>query len=396
MKKISKSFRKILDHCLSLLIVFLLLSSVAVWSGKLFGRDIKGSVSDSETVRKESVAPTPEVLTALKLKPSEVQITQRDSATWKVTGKNSHKLLGHIVYTGPYAPKITGFAGPTPLYIYVSPQHTILEIAPGEHTETPSFFKRAYEGTMPEWIGKDLETGKSLEIDAVSGATYTSTALIQNVKMTLDVYTASHTTWSKGPAIGWVRTIAVFAVLILGLFANRLNRRYHFFRPVMLLLNVLVLGFWCGQFLSLSLLRGWVTNGLDPLLNLPVLFMFVLAFFTSFFSHKHHYCTWVCPLGSLQALSSLLPLPKIKVGAKIARFMNRLRFYVFCILMGLLWLGLGGFILDYEPFTAFMLDAALPAVSILAAVIVLASCFIPNLWCRALCPMGSLLDLSEK
>ena len=396
MKESLKSFRKILEHCLSLLIVFLLLSSVAVWSGKFFGRDILGSATEVETTIKQSLAPTTEVITELDLNPSEVNVTQRDSATWKVTENSDKKLIGHIVYTGLYAQEVTGYAGPTPLYILVSPQHTIVQITPGKHTETPSFFNRAYKGIIPEWIGKDLEAGKDLEVDAVSGATYTSLALIQNVKNTLDVYSAHHTTWIKGPAIGWVRTIAVLAVLLLSLFATKLNRRFHFFRPVMLLLNVLVLGFWCGQFLSLSLLRGWVTNGLDPLLNLPVLCMLLVAVFTSFFAHKHHYCTWVCPLGSLQTLASLLPLPKIKVGAKIARFMNRLRFYVFCVLMGILWLGIGGFILDYEPFTAFMLDAALPGVIVLTCIIVVSSCFIPNLWCRALCPMGSLLDLSEK
>lgn len=396
MKKNKNKILNTLDHCLSLLIVFLLLSSISVWGGKFLGKDILNADNAPQSQSAANDTPDDDVLAALNLNPAAITMVQRDSATWQIVSKQDKKDLGHIVHTAPYARDIIGFAGATPLYIYVSPEQQILQIAPGKNEETPGFYRRAYEGIIPHWIGQDLEHGKDLEVDAVSGATYTSNALIHNVKNTLDFCTAHHTTVHKAPGIGWLRTAAVCLVLVLGLVAAKFNRRNRYIRPVMLTLNVLVLGFWCGQFLSLSLLRGWVTNGLDPLLSLPAVAILAVTILTSFFSHKHHYCTWVCPLGSLQSLSAMLPLPKIKVSAKVAKFMNRLRFYAFCILMAVLWLGLGGTVLDYEPFTAFMLDSALPAVSILAAMIVISSCFIPNLWCRALCPMGSLIDLSEK
>lgn len=396
MKKNKNKIIDTLDHCLSLLIVFLLLSSISVWGGKFLGKDILHS--DNVTLSQSAINNTPDnnVLAALNLNPAAITIIQRDSATWQIVSKKDKKDLGHIVHTAPYARDIIGFAGATPLYIYVSPEQQILQIAPGNNEETPSFYKKAYNGIIPHWIGQDLDNGKDLEVDAVSGATYTSNALIHNVKNTLDICTAHHTTVHKAPGIGWLRTSAVCLVLVLGLLAANFNHRNRYIRPIMLTLNVLVLGFWCGQFLSLSLLRGWVTNGLDPLLSLPTVAILAVIILSSFFSHKRHYCTWVCPLGSLQSLSAMLPLPKIKVNEKVAKFLNRLRFYTFCILMVVLWLGLGGTVLDYEPFTAFMLDSALPAVSILAAVIVISSCFIPNIWCRALCPMGSLIDLSEK
>ena len=396
MKQFKTSIRRILDHCLSLLIVFLLLSSMAAWSGKLLGRDISGSSTKVEHNKATDPSVNPAILSQLGLEPSLIQLTPRDSAIWTLTRQTDDEIIGYLISTTPYAPDVQGFAGPTPLYIYVSADHTIERITAGENAETPSFFDRAYEGIIPTWIGQDIDHCKELNVDAVSGATYTSNALIQNMRRALDSYSLEYKTWDKAPAIGWVRTVAVWAVLLLSLFAVRLNRRYRFFRPIMLLLNVIVLGFWCGQFLSLSLLRGWVSNGLDPLLNLPAVSLLVVAVFTSFVSHKHHYCSWVCPLGSLQTLTTLLPLPKIKVGPQVARFMSRLRFGLFCLLMTTLWLGFGSFILDYEPFTAFMLDAALPLVWVLAGLIVVTSCFIPHLWCRAFCPVGSLLDLSEK
>lgn len=46
---------------------------------------------------------------------------------------------------------------------------------------------------------------------------------------------------------------------------------------VQLVLNVVVLGFWCGQFLSLSLLRGWIANGFDPIIYLPTLIILATA-----------------------------------------------------------------------------------------------------------------------
>ena len=76
--------------------------------------------------------------------------------------------------------------------------------------------------------------------------------------------------------------------------------------------------------------------------------------------------------------------------------MSRVRMATLMLLLLWLWAGMGAEILDYEPFSAFLLTSAQPVVLILAGVFVLAGMFVPRLWCHCFCPTGALLHLAER
>ena len=385
--------KRLLEHLLSLLVVFLLLCSAAIWSGKLLGHSL--ATSRPEQAAPAFAAPDEAQLRALGLDGAGIRRAPRDSATWTVLDAEG-EAMGYVLSSAPFAPAIEGFAGPTPLYIYMDTEGRVVRSAAGENAETPDFFASAWEGTTPKWEGKDAETGAKLKVDAVSGATYSSRAIVRNMQQTLAAYAASQANDLREPAIGWGRTAAVAAVLLLGGVAAWRLRGRKWVRLGVLALNVGVLGFWCGQFLSLSLLRGWVANGLDPVVYLPTLLMLAVAVVLPFFGRKRHYCTWVCPYGSAQELAARLPLPKIPCSPAVYRWMQRVRMGVLCLLLLLLWSDLGLFLLDYEPFSAFLVQTAPTAVLVLAGAFLAASLFVPQLWCHACCPMGALLDLSEE
>ena len=395
-----KKVVRYVEGVLSLLVVFLLLMAATLWTGRIFGREIGGTKASVEAngdkALTTAVAPTSAQLKLLSLSENNVQLTPRDSASWTVMGAND-VALGVIIATSPYAVDVKGFAGPTPLYIYVSTTGTIKQVVAADNADTPNFFKRALTSLAPQWRDKSIEQAAALKVDAVSGATFSSNAIIANVQRTLAAQVQSDTSSTlRSPMIGWGRTLVVAAVLLLGIIVSIKWHGRKWLRLVQLALNVVVLGFWCGQFLSLSLLRGWISNGLDPVAYLPTLLVLVVALVMPFFKHKHHYCSWVCPLGSLQTLAAELPLPKVHCSPKVYRVMSRVRLYVFAILMLLLWTAFGaGSVLDYEPFTAFFVTTAAPMVMVLAVVIVVASCFVPNVWCKSLCPMGMTLTLAE-
>lgn len=385
--------KRLLEHLLSLLVVFLLLCSAAIWSGQLLGHSL--AASRTEQAAPAFAAPDEAQLRALGLDGAGIRLAPRDSATWTVLDAEG-EAMGYVLSSAPFAPAIEGFAGPTPLYIYMDTEGRVVRSAAGENAETPDFFASAWEGTAPKWEGKDAETGAKLKVDAVSGATYSSRAIVRNMQQTLAAYTASQANDLREPAIGWGRTAAVAAVLLLGGVAAWRLRGRKWVRLGVLALNVGVLGFWCGQFLSLSLLRGWVANGLDPVVYLPTLLMLGVAVVLPFFGRKRHYCTWVCPYGSAQELAARLPLPKIPCSPAVYRWMQRVRMGVLCLLLLLLWSDLGLFLLDYEPFSAFLVQTAPTAVLVLAGAFLAASLFVPQLWCHSCCPMGALLDLSEE
>lgn len=392
----AKHLSRLTEHVLSLLVVFLMLLAGTLWTGQLFGHAFgEESTATVGTANASLAMPDEPQLKQLGLQPQEVKLTPRDSASWQVTGHNGADL-GVVVSSAPYAPEVKGFAGPTPLFIYLDAGGHVAGLAACDNADTPDFFQRAFGHLHDQWNGLSAEQASQLQVDGVSGATFSSKAIVANVQQSMTAVAAQgqHTA-TAAPTIGWLRTAAVALVLLTGIVMSWKLRGRKTWRIVQQVLNVGVLGFWCGQFLSLSLLRGWISNGLDPLAYLPTLLVLGVALLMPFFRRKHHYCSWVCPYGSLQSLAATLPLPKIHCSPKVYRWMSRIRMGVFCLLMLLLWAGVGAKVLDHEPFTAFMVTTAPKDVLILAGAFVVASCFVPQLWCRCLCPMGMTLDLAE-
>lgn len=379
-----------LQRLLSLLVVFLMLAAAAVWTGRLFGRDVGAAAQkndDAEIAAK--AAPTADELAALGL-PVGIALTPRDSVSWLVSEGDS----GVIVSSKSITKDIEGFAGPVPVYVWFDANGVIAGIAAADNAETPDFFRSAFESIAPAWKGQSAASA-SPQVDAVTGATYTRRALTANIRAAVDAYNASASAYTVQPAIGWAKTMAVGAVLIFGIAVSLIKKKQKWLRIALLLLNVGVLGFWCGQFLSLSLLKGFVANGFDPILALPSVLMLAVAVLLPLFGRGKHYCMWACPFGSLQELAAMVGLPHIKIGQKAWRVMGQARTFVLALLLLLLWTGFGAWLLDYEPFSAFLFTTASPAVLILAGAFVVTGLFVPRLWCHTFCPVGELFSLAE-
>lgn len=82
--------------------------------------------------------------------------------------------------------KAHGFAGKTPVKIYIT-KNKITKIESLPNQETPAIYARAEE-LLKKFVGKTVDEAQTMNVDAVSGATYSSKALIQNVKGGLKYY----------------------------------------------------------------------------------------------------------------------------------------------------------------------------------------------------------------
>lgn len=385
----------VIERLFSLLVVFLLLSATVMWSGRFWGKDWLTAAQQpgiSLVGQSSPVLPAPNVLAQLGLE--STQLTPSDSAAWhiEVAGESA----GYLVASAPLAPKVTGFSGATPVYVWLDNEMTIRDIVPGEHAETPDFFQRAAAKVFGQLKGLSAAEALEQEVDGATGATYSSLALTENVKAVLATYGEGAALQRQEPAIGWGRLLAMIAVVLAGILVAWRFRGNLGLRVTVLVLNVGVTGFWCGQFLSLTLLRGWLTNGIDVWLYLPTLILLGVALIMPYFGFRNHYCTWTCPFGSLQELAYRFPVPKLKLSSRAYRIMRKVRLVLLLSLLALLWMGYGLFLLDYEPFSAFLLTAAAPAVMGMAGGIVLLSLFVPQPWCRCCCPIGALLNLAEQ
>ena len=81
---------------------------------------------------------------------------------------------------------IIGYNGPTPVEIAVY-QGVITEIKALPNVESPRYLQKVLEsGLLEKLVGKTVDEAKETQLDAVSGATYTSEAMIKNIRLGLE------------------------------------------------------------------------------------------------------------------------------------------------------------------------------------------------------------------
>ena len=54
--------------------------------------------------------------------------------------------------------------------------------------ETPKYYVKVKKALLNKWDGKNVKDAKAQKVDAVTGATFSSDAVIENVRLALDYY----------------------------------------------------------------------------------------------------------------------------------------------------------------------------------------------------------------
>lgn len=289
---------------------------------------------------------------------------------------------------------ITGYGGTVPLEITLE-NGKVKSVKALENSETPDFFKEA-SALLTKWNGRTIEEAQKLKVDAVSGATFSSKAIIDNVQRGLQ-YAAKNpvqdSIWAEmdfsSKAIAGL--IVVLLAAIVPLFVK--DRRYRISQQI---LNVIVLGFWCGSFLNFTSMVSYMSNGMNVLTLIVPVIMLITAFVYPLFGKKSYYCTHVCPFGSLQELAGKCVGYKIKMKPKMAKRLDMFRQLLWAVLMLCLWTGVWFDWIDYEPFSAFVFQSASWVVIVIAVVFVALSTVIARPYCRFVCPTGSLFKYSQQ
>lgn len=296
-----------------------------------------------------------------------------------------------VVNTTGLAKDISGFGGPVPLEIYIR-DGKVSKVVALKNSESPDFFNHA-SSLLTRWNGKSIDEAAKMKVDGVSGATFSSRGIIGNMQRGLQ-YAAKN---AKEPspfdamdhsAKGIAALIVVLLAAIVPLFYR--NRRW---RTVQLVLNVGILGLWCGTFLSWATFLNFAANGIDVLAALVPVVMLITAFVYPLFGKRQFYCTHVCPFGSLQELAGRTNSRKWKMSPTLIRRLNFFRELLFAVLMVLMATGVFAEWVDYELFTAFVFQSASIIVIVLAVVFVVLSVFVPRPYCRFVCPTGALFKL---
>ena len=321
-----------------------------------------------------------------------------------------------VVNTKPLAKDVQGYGGPVPLKIHIK-DGRVAAVEAEPNAESPDFFNRAKE-LLNHWQGKSVDEALAEEVDAVSGATFSSKAIIDNMQRGL-AYAKQHGQWGEDGSVGALGTsaspivgsvsnsvgaletsappIVALIVVLLGavvpLFYN--NRRLHL---VQLAVNVVVLGLWTGTFVSytlfLRIFAGGVSLSAIGALAAPLL-MLIVALIYPLAGRSGHYCANICPFGSAQELAGKLSRRKLRITPRVLKLLSVLRNLLWGVLMALLLTGTCTAWIDYELFTAFLYSSASVWVTVLAALFLVLSVWVPRPYCRFVCPTGALIKSVE-
>ena len=356
-----------IKYIANLLIIFILFLSIAVQKDKrLLGEEVNELLNDKQKTEMEV----------------QTEETLADGT--------------RVINTTSIAKEVIGFGGRTPIKMYIK-DNVIEKIEALPNAETPSFFEEVEKsGLLSRWNGKKLEDAATLDIESVSGATYSADAIISNVRIA-SAYGAKvksgGTNFFSG--IG-LKDIIGLLVVFLGAFITLLKVKNKKLMTLQLVLNVGVLGFWCGSFLSLTTFVSWAANGVNLSLSIVTIAMFVIILIMPLFNRKGSYCHIHCPMGSAQELLARTKVKKWKLKPQLNKRLNNLRYYVLTGLLFLMWIGVGFNLINYELFSAFIVSSASTVILVMTAIFLLLSLFIPRPYCRFVCPTGALLTLSQK
>lgn len=91
-----------------------------------------------------------------------------------------------VVNTTSLSKNVKGFKGSTPVKIYIK-KDKVVKVEALPNKETPIFFEKA-KSVLVNWERKAVKKAVVQDVDGVSGATFSSKALIKNVQLGLQYY----------------------------------------------------------------------------------------------------------------------------------------------------------------------------------------------------------------
>jgi electron transport complex protein RnfG len=93
----------------------------------------------------------------------------------------------YVVNTTELGKKVDGYAGPTPLKVYIRKGKVEkIEFLPNQ--ETPKYWNAVKKQLQNAWDGMKVADAKTAQVDGRTGATFSSDAVKENVRLALEYY----------------------------------------------------------------------------------------------------------------------------------------------------------------------------------------------------------------
>lgn len=374
---------KKIDKILNWLILVALVAVVAV------------CIFKKENNEADENLPSIELSEVQDLFPDAQQLQLLDTSYFAV--KNAeNETIGSVMLSSPYSDGIKGYAGPTPLLIALDKEGKILQVKILANRETPGFLKSVTNaGFFESWNGLTVDEALQKNVDAVSGATYSSKGIQNSLKARLAVVSRQSITETTDNS-ALLPNICILLVVIMALICFFNPQKTKTLRLVTLLLSIGILGFWRNASMSLLKFYSWLTSGITWPLEWVLIVVFALAVLLPLFTGRAFYCTYLCPMGALQELAGKACKKKVNVPKIVVTILLIIRKLFLLTLLILVAANAGIDLAFAEPFSVFSVQSITLFSIVFAAIVLVVSLFINRAWCRFLCPTGLLFDLVRR
>lgn len=93
----------------------------------------------------------------------------------------------YVVNTTTLADDVEGYAGPTPVEVYIK-KNKVVKVVMLKTKDGPKYTARVKKEMLPKYENMNVKKGSVADVDAVTGATFTSEAIKENVKRAVSYY----------------------------------------------------------------------------------------------------------------------------------------------------------------------------------------------------------------
>jgi len=305
---------------------------------------------------------------------------------WDVKGN----FLGYGVIAGS-----SGYGGKLSVLTIIQETGKIKSVSLLENHETPLYLKKVLDsGMLGTLADKNIKNGVA-GVDAVSGATITSEAIMASVqKGTVQIGNGQlglKIPDSSKIDFGW-KDLAVVGLMLLSILSAACNFRKY--RPWLLILSVLFIGFLGNSSLTLGNFIGLLSGKLPVLTERPIWYILVPGILIiTLVLEKNFYCSWLCPFGAVQeGIFHSLNLFQFSPSPAIKSKVGQIRWPMLWLAAMLALVFNNGQIAGYEPFSVFFNGSGNTAQWIITIIIVVVSIARIRFWCNSFCPVGLILN----
>ena len=329
--------------------------------------------------------------------PEAVKYNNIENSTYEAIGEDG-EIIG-IVSVG----EAVGYGGPMDVAVAINAGGEVIGYSIVSHKETPSYLEKVLDSYFVEdLLGMDSTDQFALgeDIDGISGATYTSGAIVEAVREETRENASKYYDFtvpeeSTPKILFGISEIALIVLYAVGFFGHKGKFKYKKqTRWATMIIGMIVIGFIYNRPLTISyfnqLFLGyfpvWQTNLYWYLLLGGIFFVFTV-------DNKNPYCSWFCPFGAAQECLGAIGGAKPRSAGKFTYFLRWVQRGLAwaAIVIALIFRNPG--ITSFEVFgTLFDFTGTMLQFTMLG-VIVIASLYILRPWCTYLCPMGPVMEL---